>query len=74
MIKILISGAGGDVAKNLVILLNKNFFTITTSSVLKKYKFSKKNIFTPNINSKNYINVLAKIIKKESIDYFFPCL
>ena len=74
MIKILISGAGGDVAKNLVILLNKNFFTITTSSVLKKYKFSKKNIFTPNITSKNYINVLAKIIKKESIDYFFPCI
>ena len=74
MIKILISGAGGDVAKNLVILLNKNFFTITTSSVLKKYKFSKKNILTPNITSKNYINVLAKIIKKESIDYFFPCI
>ena len=61
-------------AKKLVILLNKNFFTITTSSVLKKYKFSKKNIFTPNITSKNYINVLAKIIKKESIDYFFPCI
>lgn len=75
MRKILISGAGGDVARNLVEIFRKKYYIVTTSSIIKNYIYSNKNYLSPSINlKKKYINFLAKIIKNESIKYFFPCI
>jgi carbamoyl-phosphate synthase large subunit len=80
MINILISGAGGDVANGILksLLITKikfNFYIVGSNKlVLKEYPLF--NTFkSPLVKKKrDYINFLKDIIKKEKIDFFFPCI
>ena len=73
--KILISGAGGNVADSIIKILYKKHSIISASSYLYKYKLSKKHYKTPLVkNEKKYLSFIDKIIKKENVDIFFPCI
>ena len=79
MIRVLISGVGGDVAQGVIKCLDK------TDLDLEIYKISatinsswlykdEKSFLSPKIYDDGYIAYLIKFIKKNSIDIFFPCI
>jgi carbamoyl-phosphate synthase large subunit len=79
MKRVLVSGAGGDVAQGVIVALNKSsldieVFTICItrySSWLHKVEHS---YLSPPVISSKYIPFLIDFIVEHNIDVFFPCI
>jgi carbamoyl-phosphate synthase large subunit len=78
MIRVLVSGVGGDVGQGVVKCLNKSTLELEiykiSSSVDDSWLYTGENCYISPTIYDNYISYLINFIQKHNIDIFFPCI
>ena len=78
MIKVLVSGVGGDVGQGVIKCLNKSvleleIYKISSSADDSWLYIDENSYISPSIYD-NYVPYLIDFIKEHAIDIFFPCI
>ena len=78
-IKVLVSGAGGDVAQGVIAALNKSDLDIEIYAICISLYSSwlhkvEKSYLSPLVISSKYIPFLVNFISENNINVFFPCI
>ena len=79
MIKILVSGVGGDVAQGVIKCLDKSSICTRIYKIGHSVEDSwlyrdNLSFISPSVNSKEYVPFLVSFIKQHDIDVYIPCI